>query len=109
MAVDADDQALVDQAIANYAAYVEDQSAQLLEKTTEFVELYKSGDDDAARALYADARTHWERIETVAESFGDLDPRWTPARRTSSRVRSSPAGTGSRRTCGRPGPRSTRR
>ena len=36
--------------------------------------LYKSGDDDAARALYPDARTHWERIETVAESFGDLDP-----------------------------------
>ena len=72
--VDADDQALVDQATANYASYVEDQSAQLLEKTTEFVELYKSGDDDAARALYAPARMHWERIETVAESFGDLDP-----------------------------------
>ena len=31
--IDADDQALVDQATANYAAYVEDQSAQLLEKT----------------------------------------------------------------------------
>ena len=44
-------------------------------KTQEFVELYKSGDDDAARALYADARVHWERIETVAESFGDLDPK----------------------------------
>jgi iron uptake system component EfeO len=73
--VDADDQAAVDQALANYASYVEDQSAQLLEKTTEFVDLYKAEDDDAARALYADARTHWERIETVAESFGDLDPR----------------------------------
>ncbi len=72
--VDADDQALVDQAVANYASYVEDQSAQLLEKTAEFVGLYQAGDDDAARELYADARTHWERIETVAESFGDLDP-----------------------------------
>jgi iron uptake system component EfeO len=72
--VDADDQALVDQATANYAAYVEDQSAQLLEKTSEFVALYKAKDDDAARELYAVARTHWERIETVAESFGDLDP-----------------------------------
>ena len=71
---DADDQALVDQAVANYAAYVEDQSAQLLEKTAEFVDLYKTEDDDAARTLYAVARTHWERIETVAESFGDLDP-----------------------------------
>ncbi len=69
-----DDAALVEQATANYAAYVEDQSAQLLEKTQEFVELYEAGDDAAARALYPVARTHWERIETVAESFGDLDP-----------------------------------
>ncbi|WP_205474312.1 iron uptake system protein EfeO [Nocardioides sp. SYSU D00038] len=73
--VDADDQELVDQALANYAAYVQDQSDQLLVKTTDFVELYKTGDDDAARDLYAVARTHWERIETVAESFGDLDPK----------------------------------
>ena len=28
-----------------------------------------------ARALYPRARVHWERIETVAESFGDLDPK----------------------------------
>ena len=60
--------------MANYAAYVQDQSDQLLAKTEQFVELYKSGDDDAARTLYPDARVHWERIETVAESFGDLDP-----------------------------------
>jgi iron uptake system component EfeO len=71
-----DEQELIKQAQANYAAYVEDQSAQLLVKTREFVELYKAGDqDDAARALYPEARTHWERIETVAESFGDLDPK----------------------------------
>ncbi len=69
------DAELVEQAQTNYAAYIKDQSAQLLDKTTQFVELYKSGDqDDAARALYPEARTHWERIETVAESFGDLDP-----------------------------------
>jgi iron uptake system component EfeO len=66
---------LVEDAQTNYAAYVEDQSAQLLEKTQEFVDLYEAGDDDEARALYPVARTHWERIETVAESFGDLDPR----------------------------------
>jgi iron uptake system component EfeO len=71
----ADEQQLIDQAVANYAAYVQDQSDQLLAKTTQFVDLYKSGDDEAARTLYADARTHWERIETVAESFGDLDPK----------------------------------
>lgn len=72
--VSADDQAMVDQALANYQAYVQDQSDQLVAKTREFVELYKGGDDDAARELYPEARTHWERIETVAESFGDLDP-----------------------------------
>jgi iron uptake system component EfeO len=71
----ADEQQLIDQAVANYAAYVQDQSDQLLAKTEQFVTLYKSGDDDAARTLYPEARTHWERIETVAESFGDLDPK----------------------------------
>ena len=72
--VSADEQELIDQAVANYAAYVQDQSDQLLAKTQQFVDLYKAGDDDAARTLYPDARVHWERIETVAESFGDLDP-----------------------------------
>lgn len=72
--VSEDEAQLVEDAQTNYAAYVEDQSAQLLEKTQEFVDLYEAGDDDAARALYPVARTHWERIETVAESFGDLDP-----------------------------------
>jgi iron uptake system component EfeO len=72
--VSADDQQLVDQALTNYQAYVQDQSDQLVIKTQQFVELYTSGQDDEARALYPDARVHWERIETVAESFGDLDP-----------------------------------
>jgi len=74
-AVSADSQELVEAASANYAAYVQDQSDQLLVKTQQFVDLYQAGDDDAARTMYPDARTHWERIETVAESFGDLDPR----------------------------------
>ena len=73
--VSAGDQEVIDQALTNYQAYVKDQSAQLLAKTQDFVDLYKAGDsDDEARALYPVARTHWERIETVAESFGDLDP-----------------------------------
>lgn len=72
----ASDQQLVDDALAGYKLYVREQSAQLLEKTKQFVALYKAGDsDDEARALYPVARTHWERIETVAESFGDLDPK----------------------------------
>ncbi len=58
-----------------YRLYVRDQVTQLVAKTKDFADLYVAGDDEAARALYADARTHWERIEPVAESFGDLDPR----------------------------------
>ncbi|MDQ6522300.1 iron uptake system protein EfeO [Nocardioides sp. LHD-245] len=74
--VSASDQELIDQAQDNYRAYVQDQSAQLLVRTRDFVEFYKSGNaDDQARQLYPVAREHWERIETVAESFGDLDPK----------------------------------
>ena len=70
-----DEKALVDEADRNYSAYVKDQTEQLLTKTEQFVAAYKAGDDAKARALYPVARTHWERIETVAESFGDLDPK----------------------------------
>ena len=73
--VSADDQALIEQATTNYAAYVRDQSDQLVTRTQDFVDAYVAGDDEQARAIYADARVHWERIETVAESFGDLDPK----------------------------------
>ncbi len=69
-----DDKALVDEANLNYQAYVKDQTEQLVEKTNQFVALYTAGRDDEARELYPVARVHWERIETVAESFGDLDP-----------------------------------
>jgi iron uptake system component EfeO len=71
----ADLAAQIDTANANYASYVKDQVAQLLAGTTEFAAAYTAGDDDSARALYAPTRAHWERVETVAESFGDLDPK----------------------------------
>ncbi|MGC4174630.1 iron uptake system protein EfeO [Demequina sp.] len=58
-----------------YILYVRDQVQTLVQKTDEFVAAYESGDYDKARELYADARVHWERIEPVAESFGDLDPK----------------------------------
>ena len=62
-------------ATTNYVAYVKDQSEQLLTGTQTFVDAYLAGDDQGARDLYAATRVHWERIEPVAESFGDLDPR----------------------------------
>ena len=69
------DQATIDQATSQYAAYVEDQAGQLVDQTTAFATAYKAGQDDRARELFPRARTYWERIETVAESFGDLDPK----------------------------------
>jgi iron uptake system component EfeO len=68
-------QAAVDQAVHEYEHYVEAEADRLVSQTRQFLALYRAGRDDAARALYPRARTHWERIETVAESFGDLDPR----------------------------------
>jgi iron uptake system component EfeO len=71
---DEDLDAQVEIANTNYAAYVRDQVAQLLTGTQAFADAYLAGDDDTARTLYAGTRAHWERVETVAESFGDLDP-----------------------------------
>jgi len=70
-----DDALLVKTANTLYAAYVRDQTEQLVAVTNQFVALYKAGNDDEARALYPSARAHFERIEPVAESFGDLDPK----------------------------------
>ena len=53
-------------------------------------------------------RTPWEAIETVAESFGDLDPKTDAREADLSPARSGPAGTGSRRTSGRSERRTTR-
>lgn len=70
--------ALADQlsaATSSYAAYVRDQAEQLVADTAAFAAAYVAGDDERARDLYAATRVHWERIEPVAESFGDLDPK----------------------------------
>jgi len=63
------------EATAGYARYVALQVEALVPKTREFVDAVKAGDVEVAKALYPIARTYWERIEPVAESFGDIDPR----------------------------------
>ena len=50
------------------------QTGALLEQTTAFTDAVRAGDVEGAKALFPVARTYWERIEPVAESFGDLDP-----------------------------------
>lgn len=74
-AVDTNIKALTDTGTAQYLAYVKDQTEQLLAGTKEFAAAYAAGDAAKARDLYAATRMHWERIEPVAESFGDLDPK----------------------------------
>jgi len=59
---------------ADYQAYVQSETAPFLAQTTAFVAAVKAGDIAGAKVLYPAARIHWERIEPVAESFGDLDP-----------------------------------
>ncbi|GAA1397297.1 peptidase M75 family protein [Pseudonocardia kongjuensis] len=62
-------------ATAGYTRYVSSQVDALVPKTQEFVDAVKAGDVEQAKALFPVARTYWERIEPVAESFGDIDPK----------------------------------
>jgi iron uptake system component EfeO len=61
-------------AVAEYRDYLEENTAELVEATEPFVAAVVAGELDKAKALYATARTPYERIEPVAETFGDLDP-----------------------------------
>ena len=62
-------------AVAAYRTYVEQQTKLLGETSAKFIDAVKAGDVAKAKALYATARIPYERIEPVAESFGNLDPR----------------------------------
>src|SRR3954447_5747630 len=69
-----DDQEL-SAAVTSYVGYVQNQVSALQEKTQEFAAAVKAGDVAGAKALYPVARSYYERVEPVAESFGDLDPK----------------------------------
>ncbi|WP_155540930.1 iron uptake system protein EfeO [Amycolatopsis camponoti] len=62
------------QATKSYNDYIANNTAALEEETAKFVDLVKAGKVDEAKAAYARTRTYYERIEPVAEKFGDLDP-----------------------------------
>jgi iron uptake system component EfeO len=62
-------------AVKRYREYLEQNADELVEKTEPFVKAVIAGDLAKAEALYAPARVPYERIEPVAESFGDLDSR----------------------------------
>lgn len=75
VAATGDDAAQKQQAVDLYAAFVKDQVEQLVPAVDTFVAAYESGDDAAAQAQFPAVRAFYERIEPVAESLGDLDPR----------------------------------
>ncbi|WP_394161102.1 iron uptake system protein EfeO [Galactobacter valiniphilus] len=72
--VTADRAALQTTAVEQYTAYVRSQVQQLLPATEEFAKAFAEGDVEKAKALYPTARAYYERVEPVAESFGNLDP-----------------------------------
>lgn len=61
-------------ATAGYKQYVVDQVAALVPAARQFTDAVRAGDVARAQQLFAPARYHYETIEPVAESFGDLDP-----------------------------------
>jgi iron uptake system component EfeO len=62
-------------AVADYRKYLEQNTTELVAATAPFVAAVEAGEVEKAKSLYAAARIPYERIEPVAESFGDLDPR----------------------------------
>ena len=59
--------------IAEYKLYVAENTANFVKDTQAFTDAVKAGKIEEAKALFAPARMHYERIEPVAELFSDLD------------------------------------
>ena len=75
-AVKVDEAGKFKEAADSYKRYVSSQTDALIAATQVFVDAVKRGDVPAAKAQFPIARTYYERIEPVAESFpNDLDPR----------------------------------
>jgi iron uptake system component EfeO len=61
-------------AVETYRRYIEQNTDLLVNRTKPFVAAVVAGNVAAAKGLYTDARIPYERVEPVAESFGNLDP-----------------------------------
>lgn len=60
-------------AVTGYSAYIEQNVADLIMHTQSFCDAINSGSIAQAELLYSPARIYYERIEPVAEIWGDLD------------------------------------
>ncbi|MGB3709263.1 iron uptake system protein EfeO, partial [Gordonia sp. (in: high G+C Gram-positive bacteria)] len=65
----------VNAAKARYLEYVRGQLNGLVSQAESFTTAVKSGDLEKARSEFGLVRTFFERVEPVAESFPDLDPK----------------------------------
>jgi iron uptake system component EfeO len=65
----------IEKAIDGYKEYLLENSEELTKNTTPFVQAVIAGSIAEAKKIYPKPRINYERIEPVAESFGDLDPR----------------------------------
>jgi len=61
--------------VSGYRDYLERNTAELTSQTKAFVAALVAGNVARAKSLYGQARIPYERIEPVAEQFGELDPR----------------------------------
>jgi iron uptake system component EfeO len=65
---------LAERAVASYRRFLEAETALLIERVGRFAAAIERGDLPEARRLFPIAREPYERVEPVAERFGDLDP-----------------------------------
>ena len=65
----------VEAVVADYRGYLEENADELVAATKPFVAAVVAGDLAEAKRLYAAPRIPYERIEPVADSFGELDPK----------------------------------
>ncbi|MGG1575107.1 iron uptake system protein EfeO [Fictibacillus sp. NRS-1165] len=66
---------VLDTAVKKYKTYVDEQTEALVKSTKTFNDAVRANDTQKAKEAYAEARVYYERIEPIAESFGDLDPK----------------------------------
>ncbi|MGH3673926.1 MAG: iron uptake system protein EfeO, partial [Pseudonocardiaceae bacterium] len=60
-------------AVSGYSTYIDTNVADLISHTQTFCNAINAGDMQQAKLLYSPARLYYERIEPVAEIWGDLD------------------------------------
>jgi iron uptake system component EfeO len=67
------DNPLVEQAVADYTTYVDEQVDETIAATTLFTDAVRAGDLEGAQEAYAPSRQGWERVEPIAGLVEEID------------------------------------